>query len=166
MDSKKRENEKECVEPEECHGLHSYQCDNLRCAVNKAECNELRLIKKFINSKIFKIDSKSMHNYKKFQDSIKNCDLKPYNLKKIDICLKQNKICYKVIEGQSMVFNLNFFKKPKLAKYLCSCQETSQMYDCNANYCAKDKRSCKEFNRIESMQPKKILKKIKHCEYV
>ena len=156
--------ESECDDPEDCHGMHSYQCDNLRCAVNKTECNEFLKIKKIIDFKSYKIDDHQKQNFKRFFESIGNCAPKPYDLKENHICLKKYKICYKAVKDNSFFFNLRSNKKPTMDRKQCTCLETSHPYECNENYCALDKRSCKKLNRIESMQPKKELK-INHCEY-
>ena len=158
------DNEKECYESEACHGSHSYQCDHLRCAVNKTECNEFLKMNKLINSKTYKINDFSRHNYKRFLDSFGNCEPKPHIWKGSDVCLKKKKFCFTQTKSNSIVFKLGFNKKPTLIRKRCSCDESSHPYECNKNYCALDNRSCKEFNGIESMQSKKDMK-IKHCEY-
>ena len=161
---KDNETEKECNKSEVCHGLHSYQCDKLRCAVNKAECDEFLKTKKIIDSESLKTDSYQKRNFKRFLGSIKNCELKPYSLKKNDICLKKKETCFATIKGEYLVFGLGFNKKPTLVRKQCSCQNTNHPFECYSKFCALNMRSCKEFNRIGLVHSKKDLK-IRHCEY-
>ena len=147
---------------QKCPNHFHIQCGNLvghiKCASNKKECDEYRMLKKYLNisqyGKEMPVELKLMlksrqKKFEHFKKHIHNCTRSEYKWKAGDMCLagsdcyqKEFVLCLAASNSEFSWFKKISHKNFELKRVECPCggQHT---YQCGKDYCSINKRGMK-----------------------
>lgn len=125
-----------------CKAKYNYECSKDYCAVSPQACNDFNKLNIFLDT-IKSATTK--RRIMKTINTIKLCDLKPYEWKQTDICLNTFN-CY---ERKGLIHLLGKANSNFVKHVNCPCNGFYK-HKCGKQYCALNEETCNRFNNYLS----------------